>query len=95
MIEGESAAEPLLLAVYEEVLKAGGLPVINVSLEGQSAAYFKHASDAQLDWVSPISRVDGRRGRRADRASAPAPTRASSPPSLPSARPGARRRPAS
>jgi aminopeptidase len=54
-IDGESAAAPLLLAVYEEVLKAGAQPLMNVSLDGQAAAYFKHATDAQLDWVSPVS----------------------------------------
>jgi len=54
-IDGEKAAEPLLLAVYEEVLKAGANPILNVSLDGQSVAYFKHASDAQLDWVSPVA----------------------------------------
>jgi aminopeptidase len=54
-IDGESAAEPLLLAVYEEVLRAGAHPILNVSLDGQSAVYYKHASDAQLDWVSPVS----------------------------------------
>jgi aminopeptidase len=54
-VEGSSAAEPLLLAVYEEVLKAGAHPILNVGIEGQSAAYYKHASDAQLDWVSPVA----------------------------------------
>ena len=54
-IDGESAAEPLLLAVYEEVLKAGANPILNVALDGQSATYFKHASDAQLGWISPIA----------------------------------------
>src|SRR6266508_1420429 len=46
-IEGESAAEPLLQAVYEEVLRAGGHPIVHMAMEGQSAAYFEHASDAQ------------------------------------------------
>ncbi|MGB7587368.1 MAG: aminopeptidase [Solirubrobacterales bacterium] len=54
-IEGENAAAPLLLAVYEEVLKAGANPILNVSLEGQSALYYKQASDVQLDWISPTS----------------------------------------
>jgi aminopeptidase len=54
-IDGESAAEPLLLAVYEEVLKAGANPILNVGLDGQSAIYYKHASDAQLGWISPIA----------------------------------------
>ena len=44
-----ATSEPLLAAVYEEVLKAGGHPILNVSLPGQSAAYFKHASDAELE----------------------------------------------
>ena len=54
-IDGETAAAPLLLAVYEEVLKAGAHPVLNVALDGQIAAYFKHASDAQLEWISPFA----------------------------------------
>ena len=55
-IDGASPAEPLLQAVYEEVLKAGGLPVVQMTLEGQDAAYYEHASDQQLDWISPLSR---------------------------------------
>ncbi|HSR94843.1 MAG TPA: aminopeptidase [Solirubrobacterales bacterium] len=54
-IDGESSAAPLLLAVYEEVLKAGANPIVNVSLEGQAAAFYKHAGDPQLDWISPTS----------------------------------------
>jgi aminopeptidase len=54
-IDGESSAEPLLTAIYEEVLKAGANPITNMTLEGQAASYYKHASDAQLDWVSPVS----------------------------------------
>jgi aminopeptidase len=56
VIEGESAAEPLLLAVYEEVLAAGGNPIVSMAMQGQAAAYFKHASDSQLEWISPFSR---------------------------------------
>jgi aminopeptidase len=55
-IEGETAAEPLLQATYEEVLRAGGRPIMQVALEGQSAAFFDLASDEQLDWVSPTAR---------------------------------------
>jgi aminopeptidase len=54
-IDGESAAAPLLLAVYEEVLKAGANPIMNVAIDGQLAAYYKYASDAQLEWISPLS----------------------------------------
>ena len=54
-IDGESAAEPLLLAVYEEVLKAGANPILNVSLDGQAVSYYKHASIEQLEWISPVT----------------------------------------
>jgi aminopeptidase len=54
-IDGETAAAPLLLAVYEEVLKAGAHAVMNVALDGQIAAYFKHAADPQLEWISPFA----------------------------------------
>jgi aminopeptidase len=54
-IEGSTAAEPLVAAVYEEVLEAGGHPVVAMSFEGQQASYFARASDAQLDWVSPAA----------------------------------------
>ncbi|MQA74620.1 MAG: aminopeptidase [Solirubrobacterales bacterium] len=56
LIEGPSAAEPLIAAVYEQVLRAGGQPVVALSFEGQQAAYYRTASDEQLDWISPVSR---------------------------------------
>ena len=53
-IDGEVGAEPLLRAVYEEVLKAGAHPILNVGLDGLAAIYYEHASDEQLEWVSPL-----------------------------------------
>ncbi len=55
LIQGSSAGEPLIAAIYEKVLEAGGNPVVSMSFEGQQAAYFARASDAQLEWVSPLS----------------------------------------
>jgi aminopeptidase len=55
-IDGEVGAEPLLRAVYEEVLKAGAHPMLNVALDGLAAVYYEHASDEQLGWVSPLTR---------------------------------------
>ena len=55
VIEGPTAAEPLIAAVYEEVLAAGGHPIVAMAFEGQPAVYFRNASDAQLEWVSPLS----------------------------------------
>jgi aminopeptidase len=55
VIQGEIASEPLALAVYEEVVKAGAYPIVELLMEGQAPAFFKHAKDAQLDWVSPTA----------------------------------------
>ena len=54
-IEGGSAAEPLLQAVYEQVLRAGGNPIVQMAMKEQAPAFFEHASDEQLQWVSPTS----------------------------------------
>jgi aminopeptidase len=55
VIEGSSEGEPLIAAVYEEVLRAGGNPIVSMAFSGQSATYFREASDAQLEWISPLS----------------------------------------
>ena len=53
LVQGETAAEPILLAIYEEVLKRGGFPIVDLSMEGQAPTFFKYASDKQLDWLPP------------------------------------------
>jgi aminopeptidase len=55
LVEGPSAAEPLIAAVYDEVLAAGAHPVVSMSFDDQQWAYLRHASDAQLEWLSPLS----------------------------------------
>jgi aminopeptidase len=55
VISSTTPAEPLALAVYEEVLRAGGLPMINLAPDGATAAFYELASDDQLDWVSPMA----------------------------------------
>jgi aminopeptidase len=55
VIEGSSAGEPLIAAVYEEVIVAGGHPVVSMGFDGQPAAYYGRASDSQLEWVSPLA----------------------------------------
>lgn len=56
IIQSTTTAEPLIQAVYEEVLRAGGHPVMNISTEGAAAAFYQLASDDQLDWVAPPSK---------------------------------------
>ena len=67
VIEGPTAGEPLIAAVYEEVMRAGGHPVLALSLQGQLPTFFERASDAQLEWVSPALRVGGQGGGLPDR----------------------------
>ncbi|PIU90698.1 MAG: aminopeptidase [Anaerolineae bacterium CG17_big_fil_post_rev_8_21_14_2_50_57_27] len=50
-------AEELTLAVYEEAVKAGAFVTIMNSTPGADEIFFKHASDAQLDYVSPIRKL--------------------------------------
>ena len=54
-IAATTAAEPLVQAVYEEVLRAGGLPIMQLQTSGAQAAFYDLASDEQLDWVSPTT----------------------------------------
>lgn len=56
LIEGPSTAEPLIAAVYEQVLEAGGLPVVAMTFDGQAEVFFERAGDEQLDWISPLQR---------------------------------------
>src|SRR4029079_4398087 len=54
-IAASTAAEPLVQAVYEEVLRAGGLPITQLQTGGARAACSDLASDEQLDWVPPTA----------------------------------------
>jgi aminopeptidase len=55
VIQSSTAAEPLVQGVYEEVLRAGGLPVMHLTTTGAQAAFYELASDEQLDWVPPTA----------------------------------------
>jgi aminopeptidase len=55
VLQSTTPAEPLVQAVYEEVLRAGGLPIVQLAPEGASAAFFELASEAQLDWIPPTA----------------------------------------
>jgi len=55
VIGGASSAEPLLLAVYEEVLRAGGNPIVQMAPEESKASFYRLASDEQLDWIAPTT----------------------------------------
>jgi aminopeptidase len=56
VISGEIDAEPLLRAVYRELIVAGGSPVMLPSLSGLHSELLGHGSDAQLECISPLER---------------------------------------
>ena len=55
IIRSTTAAEPLLEALIEAVLKRGGHPSTFMSLTNQSEIFMQHANDDQLAWVNPIA----------------------------------------
>lgn len=55
VVQATTGAEPLVQAVYEEILRAGGHPVVQLSPEGAAAAFYELADDDQLDWIAPTS----------------------------------------
>ncbi len=56
IITGETPAEPLMRAVYREVIAAGGLPVLWPTLSGLNAELLQHGTDEQLEYISPVER---------------------------------------
>jgi aminopeptidase len=50
-------AEELSLEVYKEAILAGAHVLVMNSLPGAQEVFFKHASDAQIDYVSPVQRL--------------------------------------
>jgi aminopeptidase len=55
VINGTSSGEPLLLAIYEEVLRAGGNPIVQMRPEEAAASFYQLASDEQLEWIPPTT----------------------------------------
>ncbi len=55
-IQGDVAAEPLLRALYQETLRAGGVPVMLPILPGLRRDLFVLGSDAQLETLLPTER---------------------------------------
>jgi aminopeptidase len=56
-IEATTAAEPLVRALIVAILDAGGHPHLLLELPDQDEILFKHAKDAQLDFVSAYRKL--------------------------------------
>ena len=57
LIRTSPIADELTLAVYEEIMKAGAHPFLTNEVPGTKEAFYKFASDEQLDFVSPIDKL--------------------------------------
>ena len=55
VIQSTTDAEPLVQAIYEEILRAGGLPIMQLSTEGAAPAFYELASEKQLEWIPPTA----------------------------------------
>jgi len=65
VIEAGEGAAPLVRAVYERILHAGGNPDVRILLDELAEILFSTGTDAQLEWVNPsrleeLRRVDVR-----------------------------------
>ena len=56
VIRGHTLGEPLISALYRQSLQRGAHPYLDLWLPDQEEIFFRYASDAQLDFVSPILR---------------------------------------
>ncbi|OGI03012.1 MAG: hypothetical protein A2Y25_03715 [Candidatus Melainabacteria bacterium GWF2_37_15] len=58
IISSDTQARPLILAVYDEVLKKGAHPIIRLALDGQKEIYFKNATNEQLQFIDPFTQLE-------------------------------------
>jgi len=56
-IRGDYAAAPLVQAVYAEVLKAGGHPMVFLEPEGLAEILYKYASEEQLKFIHEPEKI--------------------------------------
>ena len=54
LIRGSTLAEPLILELYEKVLRAGGHPKVNMAPDQLDELFFKNATDEQLRFCNPL-----------------------------------------
>ncbi|MEO1511654.1 MAG: aminopeptidase, partial [Planctomycetota bacterium] len=57
MISADPVAQPLVEALYEAVLRAGGHPMWRVASESLADIQLELASDAQLDYLNPLDKA--------------------------------------
>jgi aminopeptidase len=58
LIRVDEAASPLAKEVYRASLRAGAHPHVQVLIDGLDEIFLQEASEAQLDWVSPVRKFE-------------------------------------
>jgi aminopeptidase len=53
-ISGTELAKPLILAAYEEVIKKGAYPLVDVFFDEVNEIFYREATGTQLDYLSPV-----------------------------------------
>ncbi len=51
-------SQPLVKEIYKQVLLKGGHPVVRVGVEGLNEVYIKNASDEQLEYIDPMTKLE-------------------------------------
>jgi len=57
-ISGSYLAAPLIQEVYRQAVKLGAHPFTHIGIDGLSETYYRHASEQQLTYVSPLSKFE-------------------------------------
>ena len=57
LLHTHPSADELTLAVHEELIKAGAHPFITNDVPGTKEIFYQFASDEQLDYVSPVTKL--------------------------------------
>jgi aminopeptidase len=58
VISGSHLAAPLIREVYRQAIGVGAHPYTTIGIDGLAEIYYKHASNAQLKFVSPIDKFE-------------------------------------
>jgi aminopeptidase len=57
-IVGETVAMPLIKAAFEEAVRIGAHPYVQIRVPDNDEFFFKHATPAQLKYINPITRTE-------------------------------------
>ena len=57
-ISGPTVAEPLVVEIYREVVRAGGNPMVRMGPEEVEEILYKNATEQQLDFLNPVAKFE-------------------------------------